>query len=180
MIGSAGGVCCQNVKQIILIMSLFVQRQHAHLSLRWMTATILISTEREARSQNDSVWILRVAAVFLDSRVPVKLMVKNNHIYLNYIPFRSWDIFCIGAATRVKAKEFGSKKKPQKQTRYIKNIKILDMWKYGSCCDRVYCKQWLSVVCFCSTQTVFLRCSTLLLINLSLQGGKLIRTSHLK
>lgn len=66
MIGSAGGVCCQTVKQIILIMSLFVQRQHAHLSLRWMTATILISTEREARSQNDSVWILRVAAVFLD------------------------------------------------------------------------------------------------------------------
>lgn len=75
-----------------------------------MTATILISTEREARSQNDSVWILRVAAVFLDSRVPVRLMVKNNHIHLNYIPYRSWNIFCIGAATRVKAKEFGSKK----------------------------------------------------------------------
>lgn len=132
--------------------------------------------------KTNSVWILSVAAVFLDSRVPVRLMVKNNHIHLNYIPYRSWEIFCIGAATRVKAKEFGSKKnnKKTKTNKVYKNIKILDMWKYGSCCDRVYCKHWLSVVCFCSTQTVFLRCSTLLFINPSLQSGKLIRTSHLK
>lgn len=54
MIGSAGVVCCQIVQQIIAIMSLFVQREHIHLSSPCcVTDTILISTKGEGLSQND-------------------------------------------------------------------------------------------------------------------------------
>ena len=54
MIGSAGGECCQIVKQIIPIMSLFVQRERIHLSSPCcMTDPILISTKDEVPSEND-------------------------------------------------------------------------------------------------------------------------------
>lgn len=49
MIGSAGGFCCQTVKQIIPLMSLFVQQKRI-----CMTDTILISTKGEAPSENDT------------------------------------------------------------------------------------------------------------------------------
>ena len=54
MIGSAGGVCCQIVKQITAIMSLFVRRERIHLSSPCcVTDTILISAKGEALSEND-------------------------------------------------------------------------------------------------------------------------------
>lgn len=67
MIGSAGGVCCQIVKQIIALMSLFVQRERIHPSSPFCTTdTILISAKGEALADNDegfSKWRLLFVTV---------------------------------------------------------------------------------------------------------------------
>lgn len=55
MIGSAGGVCCQIVKQIIPIMSLFVQQESTHPSSPFcMPDTVFISIKGDKLSRNNS------------------------------------------------------------------------------------------------------------------------------
>lgn len=77
MIGSAGEVCCQIVKQIIPIMSLFVQREHVHLSsAHCMTDTILISNKGEAFFSLEIIGIIHIVAITPDSPVPVNLIMK--------------------------------------------------------------------------------------------------------
>lgn len=49
MIGSAGEVCCQIVKQIIPVMSLFVRRERTHLSWACCVTQFSSVTKGEAR-----------------------------------------------------------------------------------------------------------------------------------